>query len=310
MRGMRIAIVGSGGVGGYFGGRLAAAGVDVSFLARGPHLQALQSHGLRIESPLGNIHVPEIKATVDPVEIGPVDIVFFTVKLYDTEPALAMLPPLMGPGTIVVPFQNGVDSVERLTRAVGRTHVAGGVAYVTAVVAEPGLIRHTAMDRLVFGPLAGGTAPALEALRDAGQRAGFDAVLSDRILVDIWAKFARLTVFSSMTCIARAPIGPIRADPNLKELMETAWHESILVARARQIPLPSTTFADMQAATAALPAQARSSMLEDLERGRRLELPWLSGAIVRIAGEVGVDVPTHRLFVSLLRLHVAGKPAV
>lgn len=309
MRGMRIAIVGSGGVGGYFGGRLAAAGSDVSFLARGSHLEALQTNGLRIESPLGNVHVPTVKATADPHEIGPVDVVLFTVKLYDTEPALAMLPHLLGPDTIVIPFQNGVDSVERLTRAIGKSRVAGGVAYVSAVVTEPGVIRHTAMDRLVFGPMPGAPLPALDALRDAGRQAGFNAVLSDKIVVDIWAKFARLTVFSGMTCICRAPIGPIRADPDLKEMMETAWHESILVARGKQIPLPSTTFADMQAAAAALPANARSSMLEDLERGRRLELPWLSGAVVRIAEEVGVEVPTHRLFVNLLGLHAGGRLA-
>ncbi len=170
--------------------------------------------------------------------------------------------------------------------------------------------RHTALDRLIFGPLSGAPARILETLRDAGRDAGLDAVLSDKILVDIWAKFIRLSVFSGMTCIARAPIGPILADPELKVLMESAWRESILVARAKQIPLPSTAFADVQAGTAALPPNARSSMLEDLERGRRLELPWLSGAVVRLADEVGVEVPTHRLIVALLRLHVAGRPGV
>jgi 2-dehydropantoate 2-reductase len=305
---MRIAILGSGGVGGYFGGRLAASGVDVTFIARGAHLAALRDHGLRIESPGGNLHVPRISATDDPMTVGPVDIVFFTVKLYDTEAATRLLPPLIGPNTLVVPFQNGVDSVEVLTRAVGKTHVGGGTAYVAAVIAEPGLIRHTAMDRLIFGPVAGPPPPVLEELRDAGKRAGFDAALSDRILVDIWTKFVRLSVFSGMTAVTRCPIGIIRSDPALRELMETALHESIAVARGKQIPLLASTFADAMSGMMGLPPQARSSMFEDLERGRPLELPWLSGAVVRIGEEVGVEAPTHRLIVTLLKPHVQGKP--
>lgn len=304
---MRIAIVGSGGVGGYFGGRLAAAGVDVTFMARGEHLAAMRAHGLRIESPGGNIHVPRVTATEDAASVGPVDIVFFTVKLYDTEAALATLMPLIGPHTIVIPFQNGVDSMDLLTRKIGKTHVAGGTAYVTAVIAEPGLIRHTAMERLIFGPVNGPPPAALEELRDAGKHAGFDAILSDRIVADVWTKFARLSVFSGMTAVTRSPIGVIRADPDLRALMETALHESIAVARGKQVPLLASTFTDAMAGMNGLPPHARSSMLEDLERGRRLELPWLSGAVVRIADEVGVDAPTHRLIVALLKPHVQGK---
>src|SRR6202171_1195270 len=183
---MRIAILGSGGVGGYFGGRLAATGNDVIFIARGAHLAALLERGLRIESPHGNIQVPRVSATDDPAEAGPVDIVFFTVKLYDTDAAARMLPPLLGPDTLVVPFQNGVDSVDVLTRAVGRAHVARGTADVCDVISEPGLIRHTAMARLIFGPLDGATSPLLEQLLDACRRAGFDATLSDHITTDIW----------------------------------------------------------------------------------------------------------------------------
>ena len=304
---MRIAIVGTGGVGGYFGGRLAAAGEDVFFLARGAHLSAMNEHGLRIESPLGSVHLPKVFATVDPLDVGPVDVVLFTVKLYDMESALPLVHPLLGPHTIVIPFQNGVDCLERLAREFGRERVAGGTAHVTALVSEPGVIRHTALDRLIFGMPDGHNSPVLEAFRDAGKRAGFKATLSSEILVDLWAKFVRLTVFSGMTCIVRTSIGPIREDPALLELMEAAWHESILVARAKMIQLPGSAFADIQTATAVLPPHARSSMLEDLERGRRLELPWLSGAMVRMANELGVDTPTHRLFVTLLHPHVNGR---
>jgi 2-dehydropantoate 2-reductase len=294
-------------VGGYFGGRLAAAGEDVHFLARGPHLAALRERGLHIESPNGNLHLPRVTATDAPADIGPADLVFFTVKLYDTQSALGLLPPLVGPQTLVVPFQNGVESIEVLTRAVGKAHVAGGTAYVAAVIAEPGVIRHTAMNRLIFGPLSGAPAPALPQLLTACQRAGIDAALSDRILVDIWAKFVRLSVFSGMTAVTRCPIGPIREDAELRAMSDEALHESIAVARAKQIPLPASTFPEIVAASDALPANARSSMLEDLERGRPLELPWLSGAVVRIGEEVGIATPTHRLIVALLRPHVNGR---
>src|SRR5262245_3987124 len=148
---MRIAVLGTGGVGGYFGGRLAAAGADVSFIARGTQLAALRERGLRILSPAGDLGLPVVRASDDPAAIGPVDIVFFTVKLYDSESALLSLPRLIGPGTLVIPFQNGVESVGMLTRAVGREHVAGGTCYVSAVIAEPGVIKHTAMGRLIFG---------------------------------------------------------------------------------------------------------------------------------------------------------------
>jgi 2-dehydropantoate 2-reductase len=303
---MRIAILGSGGVGGYFGGRLVATGTDVSFIARGAHLAALRERGLRIESPRGDIHVPRVTATDDPAEVGPVDIVFFSVKLYDTDAATRMLPPLIGPQTLVVPFQNGVESVDVLSRAVGRAHVAGGTAYVYAVIAEPGLIRHTAMGRLIFGPLDGTRSPLLEQLLVACRGAGFDATLSNHIMDDIWSKFARLTVFSGLTAVTRCPIGPLRDDAGLSEMMRGALRESISVARAKGVPLCDDLVDEIQVATAALPPNARSSMLDDLEHGRPLELPWLSGTLVRMGKEVGVDTPIHRFIATVLRPHVNG----
>jgi 2-dehydropantoate 2-reductase len=303
---MRIAILGSGGVGGYFGGRLAATGTDVTFIARGAHLAALRERGLRIESPQGNIHVPHVNATGEAADVGPVDVVFFSVKLYDTDAATRMLPPLLGPQTLVVSFQNGVDSVDVLTRAVGRAHVAGGTAYVYAAIAEPGLIRHTAMGRLIFGPLDGERSPLLEQLREACLKAGFDATLSDHIVADIWAKFARLTVFSGLTAVTRCPIGPLRDDALLSEMMRGALRESMSVARAKGVPLGDDLVDEIQVGAAALPPNARSSMLDDLEHGRPLELPWLSGAVVRMGTEVGVDTPIHRFIATVLKPHVNG----
>ena len=199
-----------------------------------------------------------------------------------------------------------MDSVDTLTRAVGRSHVAGGTAYVAAVIAEPGVIRHTAMGRLIFGGLDGTRHALLEELLAVCTRAGFDATLSDRILVDIWSKFARLTVFSGMTAVTRSPLGIVRDDPDLFAMMKAALHESIAVGRGKQVPLPHNLFDEVIGAQLGLPPQSKSSMLEDLERGRPLELPWLSGAIVRIGEEVGVPTPTHRLIVTLLRPHIHG----
>lgn len=303
---MRIAVVGTGGVGGYFGGRLAGSGADVHFLARGAHLSALRSHGLRILSPLGDAHLVRVNASDDPAAIGPVDLVLFAVKLYDMQEATRLLPPLIGAHTIVVPFQNGVDAVATLTRAVGAEHVAGGTAYISSVIEQPGVIRHTAMGRMAFGAVDGHQPEALKELLALCQRAGIDAALSDRILVDIWAKFVRLTVFSGITCVARSPIGIVRESPALRAMMESAVHESVSVARCKQISLPHSAYDDTLAGLGALPANTKASMLVDLERGRPLELPWLSGAMARIGDEVGVETPTHDLFVALLAPHVRG----
>ena len=303
---MRIAILGSGGVGGYFGGRLAAAGTDVTFVARGAHLEALRARGLRIDSPLGDVELPHVNATNDPSTIGPVDVVFLTVKLYDTESAVALLPPLIGPDTVVVPFQNGVDSVEVLTKALGGAHTAGGAALVAAVITEPGVIRHTAMNRLIFGEVDGTRTPRLERLLEACVHAGFQATLSNRIEVDIWSKFARLTTFSGMTTVTRLPVGPLCDDPDLVAMCQAACMETMAVAHAKGITLPTKVFDDLIPSFQALPPQAKSSMLEDLERGRPLELPWLSGAVVRIGEELGVPTPTHRFITTVLAPHARG----
>jgi 2-dehydropantoate 2-reductase len=303
---MRIAIVGSGGVGGYFGGRLAATGADVAFLARGAHLEALRTHGLRIESPKGHVHLPRVNASDDPAAIGPADIVLFAVKLYDTGSALALLPPLVGPDTAVIPLQNGVDSIATLTRAVGAAHTAGGTCYVSAVIAEPGVIRHTAMDHLIFGELDGTRSPRLEWLLEACRPAGFQATLSTDINVAIWTKFIRLSCFSGMTAVTRSPLGVIRDDPELFAMLKAAAKETMTVAQAKGVAVPASSVTDVAAAYRVLPAEARSSMLEDLERGRRLELPWLSGAVVRIGREVGVETPTHQFINTVLKPHVNG----
>jgi len=304
---MRIAVVGTGGVGGYFGGRLAEAGADVSFIARGAHLDALRVNGLRIVSPKGDTHVRRVAATDKPSEIGPVDVVLFTVKLYDADAALALLPPLLGPDTVVLPLQNGVDGVDIVTRAVGRSHVAGGTCYVSAMISEPGVITHTAMDRLIFGEIDGSRSPRLEELLDACSATSFQATLSTDIRVDIWTKFTRLSVMSGMTTVTRSPLGVIVNDPELFAMLKAAAAEAVAVARAKGVALPGDTVEDTARACQALPYQTKASMLVDLENGRRLELPWLSGAVARIGREAGVPTPIHSFIAAVLKPHVNGR---
>ncbi len=255
---MRIAIVGAGGVGGYFGGRLAAAGADVAFLARGPHLEAMRARGLLIRSPKGDVHLPRVHAVADPNDIGPVDIVLFAVKLYDTDAALAVLPPLIGSNTAVIPLQNGVDGVSNVLRAVGREHTAGGTCYVSAVIEEPGVIKHTAMEHLIFGELDGRHSPRLRQLLDECLRTNFQTSLSDNITVDIWTKFVRLSVFSGMTAVTRSPIGVTVNDPDLLAMLKSAVAEALAVAHAKGVAVPDSMVDDVARAYAALPPQTKA----------------------------------------------------
>ncbi len=306
---MRIAVMGTGGVGGYFGGRLAASGQDVAFIARGAHLDALRSRGLTVQSPKGDCSLPSVRATEDPSEIGPVDVVLFTVKMYDVDDAAQAIRPLLGPDTVVVTLQNGVEAVDMVSRHVGRDRVAGGVAYVAAVITEPGVIKHTALDTLIFGKLDGSWSPRLESLTHACQAAGFQAVLSERIELDLWSKFSRLSVFSGMTAVTRSPIGVLRSDPELLAMLQAACEETIAVGRARGVPLPDVVMTEILGMVHALPPVAKASMLEDLERGKRLELPWLSGAVVRLGAEAGVATPIHRFIATVLTPFVNGTPS-
>lgn len=303
---MRIAVFGTGGVGGYFGARLAASGLDVTFIARGAHLEAMRTHGLRLQSPKGDLHLPAVQAVASPAEIGPVDVVVFAVKMYDAEPAASTLAPLLGAGTVVIPFQNGVESVQILSRHLPPANVAGGVAYITAVIIEPGVIKHTVMDQLIFGEVDGRRSSRLEQLLDACQRAGFESRLSENIHAEIWSKFVRLSVFSGITAVTRSPVGVVRSEPDLNAMAEAGWLEGLTVARACGVTLPPNTLDEIRTMWTSMAPQAKSSMLEDLERGRRLELPWLSGAIVRLGDEHGVSTPVHRFIATVLKPHVNG----
>jgi 2-dehydropantoate 2-reductase len=305
---MRIAVMGTGGVGGYFGGRLAAAGQDVTFIARGAHLEALRRHGLQITSALGDATIAPAQATDDPASVGPVDLVLFTVKLYDTEAAANAIRPLIGPDTGIVTFQNGVTSTEVLAQKLGAEHVIGGVAKIAAVVVEPGVIRNTGtFAELIFGELDGSPSARVAALATALAAAGVKHTVSDDIRRDIWDKMVFLSTFAGVTSLLRLPIGPIRSDRETRCLLHDGLAEASAVALAEDVGLPKDAADRILELIDGLPYEGKSTMLHDLEGGRRLEVGWLSGTIARLGHEHGVATPTHELIARALKLHADGR---
>ena len=304
---MRIAIMGSGGVGGYFGARLAQAGNDVAFIARGRHLAAMRANGLAIRSVLGDMTIPRPAVTDDPAGLAPADIVLFAVKLWDTEGAAKAVLPLLATGGVVVPFQNGVESIERIGAIVGADRVMGGVAYIAATIGEPGVIAHTGtMARLRFGPVEPSQRKTAEALLASCQGAGIDAELSNDILRALWEKFAFLSAFSGLTSVARQPLGVLRGDPDLRATLEAAIRETWSVGRAKGVALTDDFVTQQMKFTDGLPAQMKSSMLNDLEAGNRIEAPWLAGAVARMGSAMGIATPVNATLFAALKPYCAG----
>src|SRR5688572_15052318 len=297
---VKIAIFGSGGVGGYFGAKLAAAGEDVTFLARGAHLKAMQDGGLHVDSPQGSFHLPKVQATDRPQAVGPVDVVLFTVKMYDVDASAATLQPLIGPDTVVITLQNGVEAIDMVASHVGSDHVAGGAAYIVVVVDQPGHLRHTTAQSLVFGERDRRRSARLVAFEEACTRAGFKGKASTDVETDLWVKFIRLSTWSGMTTVTRSPMGVVRDDAALFKMMMDAIDEAIAVGRARGITFPPDIIDSTLGMIKGFPAASKSSMLEDLERGRSLELPWLSGAVARLGKEAGVATPIHAFITAVL----------
>lgn len=306
---MRIAVMGTGGVGGYFGARLAEGGHDVAFVARGRQLQALRKNGLRVLSPLGDIILPKVTVTDDPAELDPVDLVLFAVKLWDTEQAAAQIKPLVGDHTAVVSFQNGVVKDEILRSVLGDRHVMGGVCYIAASIAEPGVIRHSGtLQRLVFGEYDGTVSDRATAFRDACAGSGIDVEVTDRIEQTIWEKFVFLVGLSGVTSLARTPIGPIRDEPRARAFLREVMDEVVRVGRSHGVALPTDYADDRLGFVDTVPASMSSSMHHDLEHGHRLEVAWLSGDVVARAAGLGVATPANRAIADILSVHAAGTP--
>jgi 2-dehydropantoate 2-reductase len=307
---MRIAVIGAGGVGGAFGAALANAGADVTFVARGAHLQAMRERGLRVEGGRGETIVSPAQATDDPATIGPVDFVLFCVKLWDVETAGAAIKPLVGPTTAVIPLQNGIDSSERLIPVLGAQAVMGGVAQISATIAEPGVIRQVgSFMRLVFGELEGGKSARGEAFLTLCQKAGFDASHSDQIQTELWMKFILLASNAAMTAATRTPVGLLRDDPDIAPLFARCYEEVVAVGRAKGIRIPDDAVAKTLAFNRNAPPTMMASMAHDLIRGNRIELPWLSGKVVALGRELGVPTPVHEVLYAVLKPFVDGKPA-
>jgi 2-dehydropantoate 2-reductase len=307
---MRITVVGAGGVGGAFGAALAKAGGDVTFVARGAHLAAMRTRGLSVLGPRGDIHLGSVRATDEPASIGRVDLVLFCVKLWDVESAGAAILPLVGPDTAVIPLQNGIDASERLTPILGKDAVMGGVAQISATVAEPGVIRQTGtFMRLVFGELDGRPSPRGAAFHSLCQSAGFDSVNSNDILTALWEKFVLLATNSSVVALTRLPFGKLRDDPEVFALFEKAVVEVAAVGRARGVKLPADIEARALHSTRNFPPDMMPSMAVDLLRGNRLELPWLAGKVVALGRELGVPTPTYDVMYAALKPYANGAPA-
>lgn len=304
---MRIAIIGAGGVGGFFGARLQKAGADVHFVARGAHLAAMRSDGLSIESPLGDIHLPRVNATEHPAEIGVADIVWLSVKLWDTDAAVRSMRPLIGPDTGIISFQNGVQKDDILREAFGERAVMGGVAYIATNIDRPGVIKHTGtMQRLIFGEYDGRRSARAESLLDASRQGGINAELSDDIRKAIWEKFVFLVGLSGSTTTMRDTIGPIRSNPRSRRFLSELMRETVAVGRALGVALPSDFAEQRLAFVDGLPEQMTSSMHHDLKAGKRLEVSWLSGGVARLGEQTGVPTPMNRAVWDMLGLYEAG----
>ena len=305
---MKIAFMGSGGVGGLIGARLAQAGCDVSFIARGAHLAAMREHGLKLESPVGNVHLPNVRVTDDPGSLGPVDIVVIAVKLWDTGAAARAIAPLIGPDTGVLSLQNGVRKDEILRPIFGEKALMGGVAYMGTAISRPGVIQHTGtMQRVVFGEYDGRRSKRAEALLGFLQKTGIDARLSDDIRRSIWEKFVFLVGMAAVTATIRLPLGPILKHPLTRQFYLDAMREAAAVGRAHGVRLPEDIAEERLAFSDTLPASMTASLQLDLERGNPLEVEWLSGSVVELGAAVGVPTPIHRAARDILILHAQGK---
>ncbi len=307
---MRIAVVGAGGVGGYFGARLAQDGEDVAFVARGAQLDVLRGQGLRVESPRGNAVLGPQRATDDAREIGPVDAVLLCVKTWQLAEAIGSIRPLIGPDTCVVPFQNGVEAADELSAALGPGPVLGGVAKIVAFVAAPGVIRDLGgPTAAAFAELDNRPSARVERLRDAFRGARLEVETPADIQAAIWSKFLFVASAGGVGAVARMPIGVLRRVPETRRLLAGGMTEIAALARARGVRLPDDIVGRTMAFADTLPADGTASLQRDIAEGRRSELDWWSGAVVRLGRAAGVATPIHAfIYDSLLpsELHARG----
>jgi 2-dehydropantoate 2-reductase len=301
--------MGSGGTGGYFGGLLVRAGEDVTFIARGANLAALRAKGLTVNSRLvGDFTVP-VQATDDPQSVGPVDLVLFCVKAYDTDAAAEAVRALVGPGTTVLPLQNGIEAIERLASILSPEHVIGGVALITSNITAPGTVTQTGgAGKIIAGEPAGGESTRIDWLLRTLEHAGIPAQSHPDIQIAIWEKFTFICAFGGLTALTRLPIGPILASPECRALFEGVMKEVVMVAAAQGLVLPADTLERGLALAAGFEPWARGSLLHDLESGRRMELEALNGTVVRLARAHGLTLPYNFVVHAALQPYAKGAP--
>ncbi|MBT05478.1 MAG: 2-dehydropantoate 2-reductase [Rhodospirillaceae bacterium] len=300
---MKIGIIGAGGVGGFFGAKLAKSGHDVTFIQRGPHLQAMQRNGLKVESESGDIELPTVLATDDPRRVGLVDVVLVTVKSGQTDEAIALIKPMMGQNTAVITLQNGVENECRLMAKLGESSVLGGVAYILSLIKSPGVIQQTGpMARLEFGELDGTRSRRALNFLEVCENASIEATLSDNIQQNIWKKFVFLCPHNGMTSLTRSSIGKIRDDRDCRSLLEGAVHELLLLAEAKGISVGLNGTSEVMKMYDSMPHAMTSSMHYDVLHKKPLELDWLNGAVVRLGKEVGISTPVNSFIYAALKL--------
>ncbi len=298
---MRIVVVGAGGVGGLFGGLLQRSGEEVAFVARGPQLAALQGGGLEVRSALGTFAVKALAAE-DPSALGKADAVLVAVKTWQVEEVAPRLRPLLGPGTVVVPMENGVEAAGTLAAALGAGPVAGGLTHVLAWVEAPGVVRHVGpAPRVTLGELRGGGSERLDRLADALRRSGMEAVVVPDIESALWEKFLFIDALGSVGAVTRAPIGVVREVSETRVLLVAAMREVEAVAKARGVALPADAVDRSLARIDSLPPDGTASMHRDIVAGKPSELFEQTGAVVRLGAKARVPTPVHEvLFASLL----------
>src|SRR5712691_11644033 len=302
--------MGSGGVGGYFGARLVKGGADVHFIARGTHLAAMRERGRAVEGGPEPIHLPKVNVTDDPKTIGPVDMIMFCVKLWDTESAAGQLLPIMQPETGIISFQNGVTKDDMPRPIFGDKALMGGVAYVGTAIGRPGVIAQTGpLQRLVFGEYDGRRSARAETFLAACKQGGINAEISDDVRRSLWEKFVVLVAMSGATASMRRTLGPIRSNPLTREFLLDLAREVVAVGRAHGVNLPADYAEQRIPFFDNWPPEMTTSMHHDLKAGRPLEVRWLAGSVVDLGAQVGVPTPLNRAVRDILLLHADGRPA-
>ena len=306
---MRIVVIGTGGVGGYFGARLTEAGENVTFVARGAHLEAIKSRGLTVYSALGDMHLRDVQCTENTRDIGHADIVMIAVKLWATDEAIQTAKPLLGKNTGIISFQNGILAEESLIAAYSSQHTMGGVANIAALIEEPGVIRHNGnMASLAFGELNNTQSERAQSLLTACSRANIKAEIPDDINRAIWEKYIRLVTMSAMTTLCRMPIGPIRDEVHTRNLLSQILAEIIDVGKAKGLKFSDNVLQEQLDIIDGYPPSMVASMCGDLRRGYPLEVPWFSGTIVRLGKELNIPTPANGFVYAALKLFEHGRP--